>query len=124
MSWAILDHENRVVAIQDGGERPENGVRIVDDTCRLGYFYNGWYFEAPRWTSYQFLLRFTPEERSSFRQAAATDEIVADFQMLAMAAQEIVADDPNTVAGMGYLVSVGLITPERRDEVLAISPPP
>ena len=122
MSWAILDLENRVIAIQDGEDRPENGVRIVDSTCRLGYLYNGWYFEAPRWTSYQFLLRFTAEERASFRAAAQTDPIVADFQMLATAAQEVVADDPNTVAGMGYLVAVGLLTPERRDEVLAIVP--
>jgi hypothetical protein len=35
-----------------------------------------------------------------------------------MAAQEIVSDDPRTVAGMNYLVSVGILTQARRDEIL------
>lgn len=70
------------------------------------------------WTAYQFLLRFTAEERAAFRAAALTDANVADFQQLAQAAQEIVSDDPMTVAGMDYLVSQGLLTQTRRDEIL------
>jgi len=71
-----------------------------------------------RWTSYQFLLRFTAAERAAFRAAALTDANVADFQQLAQAAQEVVSDDPMTVAGMDYLVSSGLLTAARRDEIL------
>lgn len=71
------------------------------------------------WTAYQFLLRFTPQERAAYRAAAQTDEMVADFLNLATAAQEIINDDPMTIAGMNYLVSVGLLTQARRDEILS-----
>jgi hypothetical protein len=71
-----------------------------------------------KWTAYQFLLRFTAEERAAFRAASLTNANVADFQQLAQAAQEIVSDDPMTVAGMDYLVSQGLLTQARRDEIL------
>ena len=71
-----------------------------------------------RWTAYQFLLRFTAEERAAFRAASLTNANVADFQQLAQAAQEIISDDPMTVAGMDYLVSQGLLTQARRDEIL------
>lgn len=70
------------------------------------------------WTSYEFLNRFTPQERAAFRSAALTDVNVADFQMLATAAQEVISDDPVTLMGMSYLVSVGLLTEIRKTEIL------
>lgn len=70
------------------------------------------------WSSYQFLLRFTNQERTSIRTAAASDDAVADFQQLAGAAHQIVNTDPITIAGMDYLVSVGILTQARRDEIL------
>jgi len=70
------------------------------------------------YTSFEFLNRFTPAERASFRAAAQTDDIVADFAQLAGAAQEIINTDPITIAGMDYLVSSGLLTRERADEIL------
>lgn len=71
------------------------------------------------YTAYQFLLLFTAEERATFRNAAKTDEFVADFMSLAQAAQEIITDDLLTVQGMGYLVYIGLLTENRKDEILA-----
>lgn len=118
MKWAILDENRRVVSIVEQEERPANGVKGFDPSCAVGRYYNGWTFDAPSWTAYQFLLRFTPAERASFRAAGATDPNVADFQELAQAAQEIVADDPMTVAGMDYLVAQGLLTRARADEIL------
>jgi len=70
------------------------------------------------YTSFEFLQRFTSAERASFRAAAQTDDIVADFAQLAGAAQEIINTDPVTIAGMDYLVSSGLLTRERADEIL------
>lgn len=70
-------------------------------------------------TSYEFLNRFTKQERKSIRNKAKTDDDVADFEMLATAAQEILSDDPMTVAGMDYLVSVGIITEARKNQILA-----
>jgi len=70
------------------------------------------------YTPFEFLQRFTPAERASLRAAAQTDEQVADFAQLAGAAQEILNNDPVTLAGMNYLVSVGLLTRARADEIL------
>lgn len=71
------------------------------------------------WTAYEFLNRFTYSERAAYRQAAKTDDLIADFMSLAQAAQEIISDDLMTVQGMDYLVSVGIITQQRRDEILS-----
>lgn len=70
------------------------------------------------YTSYEFLQRFTAEERAAFRAASQTDQLVADFAQLAGAAQEILNTDPVTNAGMNYLVLVGLLTEERKIEIL------
>ena len=35
------------------------------------------------------------------------------------AANEIISDDPMTVQGMDYLVSIGILTQQRRDEILS-----
>jgi hypothetical protein len=69
-------------------------------------------------TSYEFLNRFTAQERAVIRSAAVQDIIIGDFQMLALAAQGIYTDDPVTLSGMDYLVSQGILTQARRDEIL------
>lgn len=101
-----------------------------NEILNIGWIYNentNPRFTAPinyqiqqQWSSYQFLLRFTTEERAAFRAAALTDPNVADFQQLAQAAQEIINNDPMTIAGMNYLVSVGLLTEPRKNEILGI----
>jgi hypothetical protein len=45
---------------------------------------------------------------------------VADFVDMAQAAQEVISDDPLTVQGMDYLVSIGVLTQQRRDEILSV----
>ena len=73
------------------------------------------------WTAYQFLNRFTYAERAAYRVVANTNDIVADFMGLAQAAQEILSDDPTTIQGMDYLVSLGILTQQRRNEILSNS---
>jgi hypothetical protein len=73
---------------------------------------------ALKWTAFQFLLRFTEQEREVFRVAALTDGKVADFMQLCGAASEVEANHPLTVAGMAYLVAEGHLTQARADEVL------
>lgn len=75
---------------------------------------------APKWTAFQFLLRFTEAEREGFRAAALTDPKVADFIQLCGAASEVEANHPMTVAGMEYLVDQGLLTQARSYEVLGL----
>lgn len=71
------------------------------------------------WTSFRFLKRFTSDERKAIKTKGKTDDIVADFELLATAAQEILSDDPETIAGMNYLVSVGVLTEQRKNEILS-----
>lgn len=71
------------------------------------------------WTSFRFLKRFTSTERKAIKVRAKVDDNVADFELLATAAQEILSDDPETLAGMNYLVSVGVLTEERKNEILS-----
>lgn len=72
------------------------------------------------WTSYQFLNRLTASERADIRQRALTDPNVADFLMLATAAQEVLSDDPVTIMGMGYMVMIGVFTEVRKNEILGL----
>lgn len=120
MIWAILDSSKRVTSIVDQEEMPTNGVKAhPESNCAVGRFWNGWTFDAPHWSSYNFMLRFTPEERAAVRTAALTDETISDFLFLATAALEVIADDSNTVAGMEYLVTESVITEARKNEILS-----
>lgn len=71
------------------------------------------------WTAYEFINRFTPAERAAYRAAAKTDDLVADFVDMAQAAQEVISDDPLTIQGMDYLVSIGVLTENRKQEILS-----
>jgi len=70
------------------------------------------------WSAMEFLLRFTAEERAALRAQAAIDPVTADFLQLVQAAQQVENDHPLTIQGMGYLVTLGIITQERSNEVL------
>jgi hypothetical protein len=74
-----------------------------------------------RWTAYEFLLRFTAEERAAIRESAKTDPNTADFLQLAQAAQEIISNDPITLQGMNYIVSIGIISENRKNEILGLN---
>ncbi len=70
------------------------------------------------WTAYEFLTRFTQQERATLRAAGQTDPLVADFSQLLGAAQEVISDDPVTIQAMDYLVYAGYITNERRSVIM------
>lgn len=134
MSWYAFIHlpTNIVVGVKYFTTTPNANPNLVelqeDELVDKGWIYAE--NETPRfkqplsffsWTAYQFLLRFTAEERAAFRAAALTDPNVADFQQLAQAAQEVISNDPMTVAGMNYLVSVNLLTEQRKNEILGLT---
>ncbi len=120
MSYAILNGVSKVTDIV--AERPD-GVWSVKtkpgDGAAIGRVYNGWTFDAPRWTSYEFLRRFTTQEREDIRAAAASDGAVADLMMFLQTATEVVSDDTTTQVGMDYLVHLGILTPARRAEIMS-----
>lgn len=70
------------------------------------------------WTALDFLGRFSTAEMAQIETARESDEIVQSFYRAALAAQEVVSDDPRTVAGVNYLSAIGILTLARVDEVL------
>jgi hypothetical protein len=70
------------------------------------------------WSTLDFLSRFTTSEMNAIEIARSDDGIVQSFYRAALAAQEVVNDDTRTVAGMDYLVTIGILTHARRNEIL------
>ncbi len=68
-------------------------------------------------TKLEFSMRFTLEERTAIRNSS--DPIVQDIMRLMDAAEFINLDYVATVQGLGYIASVGLLTPERVAAILA-----
>jgi len=130
MKSAYISILNKVVAVRDGDFSSEPGYVLLQpgeevvrgmayDPNETPRFRFAEPVFAPRWTAFEFLLRFTDAERESFRVSALDDSKVADFMQLCTAASHIEANHPMTIAGMAYLVSEGLLTQARADEVLA-----
>jgi hypothetical protein len=74
---------------------------------------------APRWSFLEFMERFTQAEQEAIAGAAMVNVQVKLWYDKAVGAKEIIADEPRTVSGMAALVAAGLLTAERRDEILA-----
>jgi len=72
------------------------------------------------WDRLAFLRRFTAQERMTIRAARATDPILNDVFSLLEQAITVHSNDPDTLAGMGYLVLRGWITAARRDEIMGV----
>lgn len=72
--------------------------------------------EGKKWTPYEFRNRFTQAERIGI--LSSNDPMVRDLWSGFSTAQEILADHPETITGMEYLVTTGLITESRKNEIL------
>lgn len=119
MRWAILDEANIVTSVVEQDDRPAGGVKAPDGSgYGVGKVWTGWMFEGQRWSTYDFLQRFTTAELDAALAAAPTDAIVRRFLAYCESAHEVRSDDATTIAGMDYLVSVSLLASARRDEIL------
>jgi hypothetical protein len=75
--------------------------------------------QAPRTcTPLEFIERFTEVEQLAVVTAAMQVPALRLWYDKLMAAQQVVEDDPRLAAGLDALVSAGLITQQRRDEVM------
>jgi len=72
--------------------------------------------EVTKITKLSFLQRFTQEERIAIR--TSTDPIVVDFLELLSMAQDVDTAYPDTIAGVNYLESTGLVGEGRAAEIL------
>ena len=69
-----------------------------------------------KYTHLEFLLLLTLTERTALR--TSTDPVVQDFLYLAEKAEYIDLTFPQTAAGMNYLVTANILTPERLTEIM------
>lgn len=102
------------------------------DTSVIGKAYAGGVFSAPpaepkAWQAFDFYRRFTTAERIAIRNLAQTDSIAADFMATLDATiasgARVVANDPDLLAGLGYLqtkpTGSPVLTAGRAAELLA-----
>jgi hypothetical protein len=135
MIAAIINQETNIVenlaVVADFNWDPGYGLYMVvleeNESCDIGQIYNA--DDIPRFSgaptirpkiyaTHDFLLRFTPEERAAARAAALTDPIIADFQQLSQVVPTVDNTNQDTINGMQYLVSAGVITQARYDEIM------
>ena len=70
------------------------------------------------WTSLEFIEQFTEAEQVAIVTAAQSSAALRLWYDKAMAAAQIVSTDPRLVSGMDALVNAGLITTQRKTEIL------
>lgn len=75
-----------------------------------------------QWTCHEFYLRFTAEEREAIIVAGRTIAAVEDLRSRLLSAPVIHSNSADLLAGMSALVSLGLLTQQRKDEILGIVP--
>lgn len=63
-----------------------------------------------------FIQKFTQAERITIR--ASTDPVIIDFMELLSMAQEIDLEYPDTIAGLNYMETIGLLGAGRAAEIL------
>lgn len=98
-----------------------------NETCEMGFLYSE--NSIPRfifqnntvktWTPLEFLSRFTDAEMENIESLRVTDAGVRTFYRMASFAQEIVSNDPRTTQGLDYLVFVGVLTEQRKEQILS-----
>ncbi len=69
----------------------------------------------------EFKSRFTGSEMRAIDNAALTDDEVYRYEKLVNVAQEIDLKHSDTISGVQYLVSIGILTQERAKEILRAS---
>jgi hypothetical protein len=67
----------------------------------------------------EFLKRFTPAEYAAIKTAAAADATLDWYWQQFLLAEFIHMVDPDTVGGINFLETAGLIAPGRAAEILA-----
>ncbi len=111
------------IILADSQDVADHCASVVGGTARLLADNGAVEFPPPppvpremQLTKLQFLRLFTTAERIAIR--ASSDPVIVDFMQLLDLAQDVRLDDPDTVQGVHYLESEGLIAPGRAAEIL------
>jgi len=69
-------------------------------------------------TRREFMSLFSPQENRAVKNKAKTDDTVDQLWDILMSSDPIDLDFQQTIDGMGYLVSVGVLSQARHDEIM------
>lgn len=104
----IVDVENLTVTDLPTVEPDPNDPKIIKNTiARRSY------------SVAEYRNKFTLEEKTAIYATAETNSIVKIFLDDLASASYVDPQDPKTTEGVDYLISIGLLAPERRDFMLA-----
>lgn len=127
MKYGIIDGGVVTKTLKASYEPSSPWVSIPDEV-EAGWLFDGTNYTAPapvtppthrtRLTRLEFRNLFTQAEKQALYTAAQSSIDVQIFLDDLNAAQYVETTDPVTVAGLGALVSAGLLTQARADEIL------
>lgn len=82
---------------------------------------SGQFIATPRriFSKREFLKRLTVDEYSAIRAATATDPTVDYYWQLIMLTDRVDLNDPDVITGLSTFVQAGLLTEQRKQEILA-----
>ena len=109
---------------QIGGDCPEGWVEMLDqrpNASSIAQADGTWVAPAPAYpemSSLDFLRLFDPERRA-IKQAAMQDVDIGIWYNDTVAAQFVTYSDPRVEQGLAALVDAGLLTAERKTEIVA-----
>ena len=133
MNIALINNgivENIIVADLEFAEQLgyEQVIDVTDVFCSIGWLYDGTTFSEPPTpepikitilTPYEFLKRFTSEERKAIKAATLTNPDVDDLWTMFTVAQDIDLRNTDTINGVDALESLGILAEGRAAEILA-----
>ena len=102
-------------------------VDVTDIYCSIGWLYDGSTLSEPPapepikitiLTPYEFLKRFTSEERKAIKAATLTNPDVDDLWTMFTVAQDIDLKNQDTINGVNALESLGILAQGRANEIL------
>lgn len=109
---------------QIGGDCPDGWIEMSEqrtDTSSIAQADGTWASPPPvyrQMSSLDFLRLFDPERRA-IKQAAMQDVDIGIWYDDTVAAQFVTYSDPRVEQGLAALVTAGLLTPERKAEIVS-----
>lgn len=117
--------------LTNNGATPKHGD-IIQETHRSGAVVKKMHVDIPVppepakeavLTRYQFMCLFTNAEMVAIMTASDTDPVTRLFLKQLDNVEDVRFSDKNTIAGLAHLVSVGLITEERKEQIELMQQP-
>lgn len=123
--WALVSGGSVVSVVEQDTAPAIEGRWVECLGAGPGWLYDGSAFAAPAVTqprsitSYALKMRMTQAERVATRARAAADPVIYDFMDLLNSAPSVNLDLAPLIAGLNALVAVGILAPNRPDEIRA-----